>query len=280
MERMDNAQSPEASPLGKATQYQDSYNSELLFSIPRKQSRKELDVLGELPFRGNDLWTAYELSWLNQKGKPEVAIGEFLFPCFSPNIVESKSFKLYLNSLNQTKFDSQELLVETLRKDLTLASGEAVDIELYPVDSYPLKALRHEKYIRLDSLDIDVNNYSLNPGLLELEEGSAVVHEQLVTHLFKSNCPITNQPDWASLYIDYDGAQINHEALLKYIISYRSCAEFHEQCVERLFLDIMERCSPQKLTVQARFVRRGGLDINPIRSSELDFKRLPRVTRQ
>ncbi len=276
--KMVDKKSEKTSPLGKSTTYSNQYAPELLYPVPRLSGRQQLGIAGKLPFDGDDLWTAYELSWLNPKGKPQVAIARFLVPCTSPHMIESKSFKLYLNSLSQTQFASEQELSDILKKDLSKVAGESVKVRLFGIESRP-EAVTTINYESLDKLDIAVSDYSLNPGLLKVKQGRDV-SEKLVSHLFKSNCPVTGQPDWASLYIDYSGHQIQHEALLRYIVSYRSCAEFHEQCVERVFMDILQKCRPQTLTVQARFLRRGGLDINPVRSTFTAYKHVPRTTRQ
>ncbi|WP_018151106.1 NADPH-dependent 7-cyano-7-deazaguanine reductase QueF [Leeia oryzae] len=267
------SQIPEASPLGKAVTYCDHYNPSLLFPIPRQQKRDEIGVAaGKLPFMGVDIWNGYELSWLNSKGKPQVALAVFTIPADSPNLIESKSFKLYLNSFNQTRLDSVTALRELLVKDLSQAAGASVGVQILGVDRFEGQKLAELQGHLIDVLDIEVDQYSPNPDLLGLqlsaeEDGEAPVEETLVSNLLKSNCLVTGQPDWGSVQIHYVGQQINHEGLLRYLIGFRQHNEFHEQCVERIFTDIMRQCKPIKLSVYARYTRRGGLDINPFRTN-------------
>lgn len=258
------------SPLGKKSTYISHYQCDLLFPIARKIKREEIQVPAMLPFKGCDVWNAYELSWLNTKGKPIVALGEFIFPCDSLNLIESKSFKLYLNSFNSTTFSSSDDVAGTMQRDLSEAAGAPVKVNIVLVDQFSQNEMQTLKGISLDRLDIECDTYIVEPKFLRLEEG--IVSEMVYSNLLKSNCLVTGQPDWGSVQIDYSGRKINHEGLLKYIISFRDHNEFHEQCVERIFMDIMNFCSPEKLTVQARYTRRGGLDINPCRSTEADFQ--------
>ncbi len=257
--------------LGKVTDYCSQYSPALLQAVPRSLNRDSLGLTAEnIPFNGEDVWYGYELSWLNDKGKPVVAVAEFTFPCTSPNIVESKSFKLYLNSFNQTKFSSWQSVESALIKDLSATAGANAKVKLFSVNNCPALQIPVENAVCIDDLDIEINQYQLAPELLEnaLKENAEEVTEHLVCHLLKSNCLITNQPDWASIYITYSGKQICHAALLKYLISFRQHNEFHEQCVERIFCDIQLYCQVESLTVFARYTRRGGLDINPFRSTE------------
>ena len=259
---------PEASPLGKPTAYQSEYTPSLLFSIPRQSKREEIGIAnGTLPFFGVDIWNAYELSWLNLRGKPQLAIATFTVPADSPNIVESKSFKLYLNSFNQTKLDSPEDLIERLRIDLSAGFGAPVQVKLTMPESFTSLQMGELEGLLLDRLDIEVMQYTPNPSLLCANHDEAIVEETLVSHLLKSNCLVTGQPDWGSVQIRYVGPQINQEGLLQYLIGFRNHNEFHEQCVERIFMDILRQCRPQKLSVYARYTRRGGLDINPWRTN-------------
>ncbi len=263
-------------PLGKTSDYITQYDPTLLFPIPRQLKRDEINITGELPFLGEDIWTAYELSWLNAKGKPVVSLAEFRFPCTTPNLVESKSFKLYLNSLNQTRFDSETHVLTTLQNDLSDASGGDVLVELIHInDTITTERLSGTL---IDDLDIDVNTYQLTPGLLSVSD--TTVEETLSSNLLKSNCLVTGQPDWASVTIEYKGPRIDREGLLKYIISFREHNEFHEQCVERMFMDITEHCKPTELSVYARYTRRGGLDINPFRSTQNETKENRHTIRQ
>lgn len=258
---------PDASPLGKPAAYQTQYQPSLLFPIARQGKRDEIGVSGTLPFFGVDIWNAYEVSWLNARGKPQVAIATFTVPADSPNIVESKSFKLYLNSFNQTKLADTDALLQLLRKDLSAGFGAPVHVTLTTADAFAEQKIQEPQGLLLDRLDIEVDEYQPNPSLLKADPNQVVVEETLVSHLLKSNCLVTGQPDWGSVQIHYVGAAIDQESLLRYLISFRDHNEFHEQCVERIFMDIMRNCAPQKLSVYARYTRRGGLDINPWRSN-------------
>jgi len=259
--------SVDASPLGQKTAYISSYDASLLFPIARNESRKALGISVDLPFCGYDIWTGYELSWLNPKGKPEVAVAEFKIPCTSPHIIESKSFKLYLNSFNQTRYASLEDVQNILRTDLSVVAGATVEVHLQRLCESTLLVDIACGALCLDELDIDVNNYHPDSSLLTAN-ASEETEEVLCSHLLKSNCPVTGQPDWASLFVAYSGTKINHEGLLRYVISFREHQDFHEHCVERIFVDLLRTCKPKKLSVYARYTRRGGLDINPFRSTE------------
>lgn len=254
------------SPLGKPSTYYTEYKPELLFPIARQLHRDAIHIKDPLPFYGIDAWNAYELSWLNPKGKPIVAIAEFYFPCTSPFIIESKSFKLYLNSFNNSKINSLAELTDILKNDLSKAAGALVDVNIKLLHEYQEIILPTFSGICLDDLDIECENYVVNSAILTNE--NTQITETVFSDLLKSNCLVTGQPDWASLQISYSGKKICHENLLKYIVSFRNHNEFHEHCVERIYVDIMQKCSPEKLTVYARYTRRGGLDINPYRSTE------------
>lgn len=253
-------------PLGKKTAYVSQYQRDLLFPIARKTNRAKLHLTGALPFKGVDIWNAYELSWLNSKGKPVVGIGEFSFPCESPNLVEAKSFKLYLNSFNNTAFATIDEVVAIIERDLTDVVGAPVTVCIHLVDQFTPITTQRFSGICLDSLDITCDTYLVTPDFLQTE--NQLTSEVLYSDLLKSNCLITGQPDWGSVQIHYTGNKIQHAGLLRYIISFRNHNEFGEQCVERMFLDIMQRCSPEKLSIYARYTRRGGKDINPYRSTE------------
>jgi 7-cyano-7-deazaguanine reductase len=255
-------------PLGKPTAYQSDYAPGLLCPVPRRLKRDELGLDEALPFSGADIWNAYELSWLNPKGKPVVAMGEFRFPCASPNLIESKSFKLYLNSFNQTRFATFAEVERVFKTDLSAASGGPVEVRLLDSRQFADQSITPLPGGCLDDLDLEVSQYRLDPQLLAgSSDGQAVVEEELHSHLLKSNCLVTRQPDWASVLIRYRGPRIDREALLRYLISFRQHNEFHEQCVERIFVDLLRHCRPERLTVYARYTRRGGLDINPWRSN-------------
>ena len=264
-------------PLGKDTSYPAHYDPALLFPIARDIGRAHLSVQPPPTWHGADIWNAYELSWLNAKGKPQVALARFTFPADTPFIIESKSFKLYLNSFNQTPLASAQALLARLREDLSNAAGGAVDIELIEPARFPAETLAELEGSCIDDLDVAIDTYAPDAGLL-LADRARSQRETLRSNLLKSNCPVTGQPDWGSLQIRYTGPAIDHAALLKYIVSYRGHNGFHEQCVEQIFCDIMRTCAPQTLTVYARYTRRGGLDINPWRSTEADVA--PGVARQ
>jgi 7-cyano-7-deazaguanine reductase len=258
---------PEQSPLGKPAAYTEQYDSSLLFPIARALAREAIGIGAQLPFFGTDIWNAYELSWLNARGKPQIAIATFLVPAESPNIVESKSFKLYLGSFAQTRIESADALRDMLKRDVSAACGASVSVRLAtPVEFHKL-AMDELEGLSLDRLDLEADVYHPEPALLSAAHGEAPVEETLVSNLLKSNCPVTGQPDWGSLQIHYVGPQIDQAGLLRYIISYRNHTGFHEQCVERIFVDILRECRPVKLAVYARYTRRGGLDINPFRTN-------------
>ncbi|KAF0863923.1 NADPH-dependent 7-cyano-7-deazaguanine reductase QueF [Pseudomonas sp. LD120] len=259
----------EHSPLGKSSEYVSTYTPSLLFPIPRAAKWAELGLSAEtLPYKGVDFWNCFELSWLLPSGKPVVAIGEFSIAADSPNIIESKSFKLYLNSLNQTPFADRETLEATLRKDLSAAAGKPVGVRIRSLADVEAEGVVALPGRCIDELDISVDSYEHpRPELLRCD-ASRVVEESVHSHLLKSNCPVTSQPDWGSVVVEYRGAALDHASLLAYLVSFRQHSDFHEQCVERIFLDLQRLLKPEKLTVFARYVRRGGLDINPYRSTE------------
>jgi 7-cyano-7-deazaguanine reductase len=270
----------EHSPLGKSSDYVATYSPHLLFPIPRAPKWAALGLTAEtLPYQGVDLWNCYELSWLLPSGKPVVAIGEFEIPADSPNIIESKSFKLYLNSLNQSVFASREALSKVMVDDLSAAAGKPVGVRLRTLDEVAAEGVAALPGRCIDDLDVTIEHYDHpQPELLTCDAGR-VVEESLHSHLLKSNCPVTGQPDWGSVVVEYRGAALQAESLLAYLVSFRQHADFHEQCVERIFLDLQRLLQPEKLTVYARYVRRGGLDINPYRSTEamvVDNRRLVR----
>ena len=265
-------------PLGKASAYVSEYDPALLCPFPRQVKRDEIGVLTELPFTGADLWNAYEISWLNRKGLPQVAMARFSFACESPFLIESKSFKLYLNSFNQTQLESHAELQLRLVEDLSAASGAAVEIELMALsEADPL--FSRVPGDSLDELDIEIDSYLLQPEILSADRGIQV-SELLYSNLLKSNCLVTNQPDWGTVLIEYRGAKIDREKLLRYLVSFRQHNEFHEQCVERIFVDLQRYCQPQHLSVQAWYTRRGGLDINPFRTNCGQKPRQLRLVRQ
>jgi 7-cyano-7-deazaguanine reductase len=264
---------PEDSLLGKATPYIDQYDPTLLFPIPRIGKREEIGVPTTLPFLGADLWTAYEVSWLNARGKPQVAIAHITVPCETPNIIESKSFKLYFNSFNNTKFADAAEVLARLRADLAQAawrgSGKtgSVGVRLLSPELFDQEPIHEMDGLNIDRLEVECTHYTPAPELLTAAFDEKPVDEVLTSHLLKSNCLVTGQPDWGSVQIAYSGPQIDQAGLLQYLVSFRNHNEFHEQCVERIYMDIWRRCKPAKLTVYARYTRRGGLDINPWRTS-------------
>ena len=265
--------SPDQSPLGKASPYADQYDPGLLFPIARAPKRSEIGITGSVPFVGADLWTAFELSWLNERGKPQVALAHFTVPCETPNIVESKSFKLYLNSFNNTRFATAQDVQVRLRADISEAVWRGaqhpgtVGVRLLLPEQFDQEPVHELDGLNLDRLDIECRTYQPAPELLRAAMDEAPVSEVLVSHLLKSNCLVTGQPDWGSVRIAYTGPQIDQERLLQYLVSFRNHNEFHEQCVERIYMDLWTRCKPIKLEVYARYTRRGGLDINPWRTS-------------
>ena len=265
--------SPDQSLLGKTVGYADQYDASLLYPLARAAQRAEIGITGRPVFLGADVWTAYELSWLNQRGKPQVAMGRLIVPCESTHLVESKSLKLYLNSLNNTRFASIDEVKSVLQKDLSAAIWHggavqaAVGVQLLTPEQFGVEKIMEMPGVNLDRLDLDCTHYQPAPELLTAAFDEKPVTEILTSHLLKSNCLVTGQPDWGRVSISYSGAQIDQAGLLQYIVSFRNHNEFHEHCVERIYMDIMSRCKPTKLSVQARYTRRGGVDINPWRSS-------------
>jgi len=256
----------EHAPLGREVTYPDSYDPTLLFPLDRTGNRSSLNVPG--PWYGADIWNAYEVSWLNRRGVPRAAMARFTVPADSPNLIESKSFKLYLNSFNEVRYDSTEEVAEFMRADLSQAAGAAVEVELQD-DMAQLQAHCRPLQGRcVDDLDIEINQYQPDSGLLQRSPGGDIVSETLVSHLLKSNCPVTGQPDWGSVQVRYTSPRLDPESLLKYVVSFRRHTEFHEHCVERMYCDIWQALQPESLFVMARYTRRGGLDINPWRSSQ------------
>ena len=264
---------PEQSQLGKPAPCVGEYDPGLLFPLSRLPKRVELGLTGEVPFFGADLWTAYELSWLTPRGKPQVAIAHVTVPCETTNIVESKSFKLYLNSFSNTRFASADAVRERIRDDVSeavwrgAAARGSVGVRLLVPEQFQDERVAPLEGVNLDRLDIECTHDTPAPELLTAALGEQPVQEVLTSDLLKSNCLVTGQPDWGSVQIRYSGPQIEQGGLLRYIVSFRNHNEFHEQCVERMFMDIRRRCKPVKLSVYARYTRRGGIDINPFRTS-------------
>jgi 7-cyano-7-deazaguanine reductase len=272
---------PENSQLGKSSHYIDQYDASLLFPSPRSGKRAEIGIAAAAPFMGADMWTAFELSWLNLRGKPQVALAHFTVPCDTPNIIESKSFKLYLNSFNNTRFADAEAVKAVLRADLsegvwrrtgTEASGaqmvtSSIGVTILLPELFDREPVHELDGLSLDRLDVECTRFTPAPDLLTVALNEPPVSEVLISNLLKSNCLVTGQPDWGSVQISYTGPAIEQEGLLQYLVSFRNHNEFHEQCVERIFMDIWTRCKPARLAVYARYTRRGGLDINPFRTS-------------
>jgi len=249
--------------LGEQAEYGSSYSPDLLQPIAREENRRILGLTADLPFHGEDIWNAYELTWLNMRGKPQVSTAELRFPADSPNIIESKSMKLYLDSLSMTQYQGPADVTNTMLADLTRVTGAPVTVQLHPlIGSASIRELPGDC---IDNLDVDCGSDNVDPDMLGCAS-DATVSEALYTHLLRSLCPVTGQPDSGSILIRYHGRQIDPGSLLRYIVSYRKHQDFHESCVERIFLDIKKQCGPEQLSVYARYNRRGGLDINPFRS--------------
>ncbi len=268
-----NQNTPEQSQLGQTSAYVDQYDAGLLFPLPRETKRREIGITGNVPFLGADLWTAFELSWLNPRGKPQVALAHITVPCESTHIVESKSFKLYLNSFNNSTFASADAVRDRIRADVSAAiwhggpMQSSAGVKLLLPEQLEREKVQELAGLSIDRLDVECTRYQPAPELLTAAFDEKPVDEILVSHLLKSNCLVTGQPDWGSVQISYSGPQIDQAGLLQYIVSFRNHNEFHEQCVERIYMDILARCKPTKLAVYARYTRRGGLDINPWRTS-------------
>jgi len=267
-------------PLGKSSEYPDSYDPALLFPVARDVNRRKIGLEdGRWPWFGEDLWQGWEISWLRSDGVPAVAWAEILVPAASPSIIESKSMKLYLNSLNQAVFSTAERVGEVIAQDLSSVSGAAVSVRLHSVDEGVRLAGRPEGFVLIDNESVDEIGYEYDPGVLS-QSSDEIVTERLCSHLLKSNCPVTGQPDWATLLVEYTGPAIDRASLLRYVVGFRQTQDFHEHCVETIFTDLMARFRPEHLTVCARYTRRGGLDINPLRSTAPDATPGPRLIRQ
>jgi 7-cyano-7-deazaguanine reductase len=253
-------------PLGREVAYPRAYDATLLFPIARDAGREALGIAGALPFAGHDRWQAYELSWLDLRGKPAVATATFLVPATSPRLIESKSFKLYLNSFNATRFASADEVRARIVADLSTAAGAPVAMDF---GLPPLAGASEDDAgaTSIDGEDVAIDHYDYPAPELLTCDPAREVEETLRSELLKSNCPVTGQPDWASLRIRYRGPRVDRAALLRYLVSFREHAGFHEQCVEQVFVDLMARCRPTALSVEARYTRRGGLDINPWRAT-------------
>jgi 7-cyano-7-deazaguanine reductase len=266
-------------PLGENTGYPDNYAPELLYAIPRAQSRAALGLTDGLPFHGVDIWNAWELTWLGHGGLPAVATAEITVPADSPCIVESKSLKLYLNSLSMSEFASPVEVAETIARDLCTCAGSHTNVDVTLIASSEARPVSRLAGRCLDSMHVTCDTWKVDADLLLADTGT-IVTEDLHTHLLRSLCPVTSQPDIGSLQISYRGPKIDRASLLRYIVSYRRHSDFHEACVERMFVDLMSRCALESLSIHARYQRRGGLDINPFRSNYEERPRNLRLWRQ
>lgn len=266
------------SELGRVSRYSEQLDASLLFPIARAQARAELG-LQVWPYAGGDVWYAYELSWLAPNGLPQMAVARFTCAADSPCLIESKSFKLYLNSFAMTPFADQAAVIQQLSKDLSAAAGAPVDVTLFHPDTSP-QQLPQPDWFCLDTLDVATTEYEVNPALLALSPNAQTVSRTLYSHLLRSNCPVTGQPDWGTLVVAYSGPEIAPESLLRYVVSYRTHTGFHEQCVERIFLDVCSLAEFSSLRVQAHYLRRGGLDINPWRALHAEAPDMGRWPRQ
>ncbi len=265
-------------PLGRKTGYPNKYQPEALFAIARSESRQFLNFgqsAGELPFQGTDIWNAWDLTWLGRGNLPLVATLEIRIPASSPSLIESKSLKLYLGSFAMSQFDSPAVVGDTVTRDLTACLGEPVEVHIATVADTEVKKVSRLPGTCLDAMAVSCGRWEVDAGLLK-SDPKTVLQEDLHSHLLRSLCPVTTQPDIGSLAIHYRGPRIDHASLLQYIVSYREHNDFHEACIERMFVDILERCQPQKLSIYACYQRRGGIDINPFRSN---FEELPRNLR-
>lgn len=260
-------------PLGRKTDYADLYAPELLCAISRAESRKPMGLTTDLPFRGVDIWNAWELTWLGESGKPAVATAELIIPAETPNIVESKSLKLYLNSFAMSRFAGAEEVCSTIAKDIGTCVGCEIVVRVTPVIAAEARRVARLAGTCIDSTEAACTDFEVNPKLLQADDDETVT-EDLHTHLLRSLCPVTAQPDIGSLQISYRGPRIDRASLLRYVVSYRRHNDFHEACVERMFLDLVAQCRPEALSIHARYQRRGGIDINPFRSNTADERGL------
>jgi 7-cyano-7-deazaguanine reductase len=270
---------PHDSLLGKRSDHSDRYDPGLLFAIARAPQRAAIGIVDELPFHGVDIWNAYELSWLDDRGKPEIALAELRIPATTQNLIESKSLKLYLGGYAQERFAHADAVRDRIARDLSAAADGTVSVALTAQDRFANVAIDALAGESIDALPIDIESYG-PPDARHLRVLDGDAEETLVSHLLKSNCPVTGQPDWASVQIRYAGRRIDREGLLRYLVSFRNHADFHEHCVERIHVDLMRRVAPRYLSVYARYTRRGGLDINPWRSTEPGEPANPRTARQ
>ncbi|MEX2122256.1 MAG: NADPH-dependent 7-cyano-7-deazaguanine reductase QueF [Woeseia sp.] len=270
---------PAKTSLGEKTDYPDHYARDVLYPVARAENRQKLGLSGALPFRGEDVWNAYEITWLERAGKPVVAVGTIRVDAQSPRIVESKSLKLYLNSLAMERFDSADDVAALVARDLSGLTDSPVQVALTPPNAAAGIGIRNLPGTCIDDVAVACDSWQVDPSLIECDSGK-IVREDLHTHLLRSLCPVTGQPDFGSVLLRYCGPALDRTALLRYLVSYRMHNDFHENCIERIFVDVKHRCMPSELTVYGRFNRRGGIDINPFRS---DFEATidnPRLWRQ
>ena len=252
-----------SSPLGKKSCYTDKYDISVLFAIPRLNKRTEIGISNNnIPFYGYDIWNAYEVSWIRPDGRPDVAIAEIIYSCRSEYIIESKSLKLYLNSFNGTIFKSKHHVKTTIEQDLSNKLNTDILVKLNDIDT-------EVNFKKSEGENID-NYYDkdFDNSKVETIDGIIVKDKKIYSNLLKSNCPVTMQPDWGTLIITYSGQKINYSSLINYIISLRNLNEFHEQCIEKIYMEIYKNCNPYNLEVYGRYTRRGGIDINPYRSTK------------
>lgn len=249
-------------PLGRAVDYPHDFDPTLLFPIARRRGRTDIGIDEQaLPFIGLDRWNAYEIGWLDRRGKPCVATAMLELAATTPNLIESKSLKLYLNSFNAAQWPDAQTVRARIATDLSSCAGGAVHV------AFGLPAIADDDSVLIDALALDVDDYG-PPNAAHLDcDRQTQADETLRSELLKSNCPVTGQPDWASVRVAYRGPRIDRAGLLAYLVSFRNHCEFHEQCVERIFVDVMTRCHAQSLSIEARYTRRGGLDINPWRAT-------------
>ncbi len=267
-------------PLGRSSDFIDEYTPSLLCPVPRWDARESLELEDTtLPFHGMDIWNAYELSWLNDKGKPQVALAELIVPCTSPNIIESKSLKLYLNSFANSRFDGRDRVVAVIAKDLAEVAGAPVDVRVMTLREAEREPAWEEHGQLVDTLDVTFDHFEYRPELLLTDQGPEQTGV-LVSHLLRSHCPVTNQPDWGTVQVRYTGRPISPASFLRYVVSLRNHQGFHEQIIEQVFVDLQRQCAPRQLSVYGRFTRRGGLDINPFRSNYEDTPPNRRTIRQ
>jgi len=266
-------------PLGKGSAYPDAYAREVLCRVPRGENRRKLGIDDGLPFHGKDIWNAYELTWLDRTGKPEVAVAAIEVPADSQHLVESKSLKLYLNSLAMERFDSADGVAALVSRDLSEVTGSDVTVRLMSPPAVNTEGIRVLPGSCVDGLEVSCDSREVDSSLLGCVRG-VPVREELHSHLLRSRCPVTGQPDFGSVLVRYRGMPIDRAGLLRYVVSYRNHCDFHESCIERIFVDLKKRCAPEELTVYGRFNRRGGLDINPFRSDFDDAPDNPRLWRQ